>query len=71
MKYQKVINGNGTNNNCQTNNLLQIDPAKRIQMIQLNAYFRAQQRDFSPNQDLADWFESEREVDRHLCSFSC
>lgn len=71
MTNPNVIHSKGTNIDYQTKNNLQIDPAKRIQMIQLSAYFRAQKRGFTPNQDLADWFDSEREVDRHLCSFSC
>lgn len=45
-------------------------PEKRFQMIALVAYFRAEKRGFSPNNDLEDWLESESEVDRHLNSFS-
>ena len=47
-----------------------INPVKRVQMIAIAAYFRAQKRGFTPNEDLADWFEAEREIDRHLNSFS-
>ena len=70
MKRPNVIYKNGIGNNFKSNMNLQIDPAKRIQMIAISAYFRAERRGFSPNLDLADWFESEQEVDRHLSAFS-
>ncbi len=53
-----------------THSALQIDSSKRNEMIAMSAYFRAEKRNFVPLNDLADWFESEQEVDRHLSSFS-
>ena len=35
----------------------------REQMIAVAAYFRAQQRGFTPDNELADWFEAEAEVE--------
>jgi|GEM_PF-1828503 hypothetical protein len=60
----------GLNNELQNTNTVQNDPSKRLQMIALSAYFRAEKRHFAPTNDLADWFASEQEVDRHLSSFS-
>ena len=45
------------------------DPENRRQMIAITAYFRAEKRGFSPNNELADWLEAEREIERHLGSF--
>jgi hypothetical protein len=58
------------NNELQNTNAVQNDPSKRLQMIALSAYFRAEKRHFTPRDDQADWFASEQEVDRHLSSFS-
>ena len=70
MKSPTVSHSNGVANNSKVKNLMQIDLAKRSQMIAISAYFRAEQRGFTPNQDLEDWLESEREVDRQLSAFS-
>jgi Protein of unknown function (DUF2934) len=39
---------------------------ERHQMIQLRAYFRAEQRGFAPGQELTDWLLAEAEVDELL-----
>jgi hypothetical protein len=51
-------------------NIVWDDPLKRQQMIAIAAYLRAEKRGFLPNNELADWFEAEHEIDRHLNSFS-
>ena len=70
MKLNKASIRNESNLDLQDTNTIQNDPSKRVQMIALSAYFRAEKRHFSPNDDLADWLASEQEVDRHLSSFS-
>jgi hypothetical protein len=42
----------------------------RYVMISYTAYFRAEKRGFAPNNELEDWLEAEREIQRHLDSFS-
>ena len=42
----------------------------RFKLISIAAYFRAERRGFFPQNDLEDWFEAEREIQRHLDSFS-
>jgi hypothetical protein len=42
----------------------------RFKTISIAAYFRAETRGFSPSNELEDWFEAEREIQRHLDSFS-
>ena len=42
----------------------------RNKLISIAAYFLAEKRGFAPDNDLEDWFEAEREVQRHLDSFS-
>lgn len=70
MKSKKIAAGNKTNADLSAINMVQNDPAQRNQMIAVSAYFRAEKRGFSPNGNLADWLESEGEIDRHLNSFS-
>ena len=70
MKNKKVPVINESDIDLQDTNIVQNDPLKRIQMIAMSAYFRAEKRHFSPRHDLADWFASEQEIDRHLSSFS-
>jgi len=43
-----------------------VDPILRQQMIAETAYFNAQQRNFTPGNDIADWLSAETEVDRKL-----
>lgn len=38
----------------------------REQMIAVAAYFRAQQRGFTPDRELSDWLEAEAEVEDML-----
>lgn len=40
-----------------------VSPDQRHRMIEEAAYFRAQERDFSGGDPLADWLLSEQEVD--------
>lgn len=70
MKSKEVDSRSGLNNDLQDTNVLKNDPNKRLQMIAMSAYFRAEKRHFVPSDHLADWFASEQEVDRHLSSFS-
>jgi len=37
-------------------------------MIAEAAYYRAQQRAFSPGNELADWLEAEAEISRSVCT---
>ncbi len=46
------------------------DGEKRIHIIKIAAYFIAEKRGFAPNHALEDWLEAEREIERHLDSFS-
>jgi hypothetical protein len=43
-----------------------ITPDQRSQMIAEAAYYRAEQRGFSPEDQNRDWFEAEAEVDAML-----
>jgi hypothetical protein len=43
-----------------------ITPEERSQMIAEAAYYRAEQRGFSPEGQARDWFEAEAEVDGML-----
>jgi len=45
------------------------DCAKRNHMISIAAYFIAEKRGFTPNHDLEDWLEAERNIHRNLDSF--
>jgi len=47
------------NNSCQM-------PESRHRMISEAAYFRALEHGFTPGNDLHDWLEAEREIDRLL-----
>lgn len=38
------------------------DSQRLLQRIQESAYFRAEQRDFSPGFELEDWLSAEREI---------
>jgi hypothetical protein len=40
------------------------DAEQRHRQISEAAYYRAQQRGFSPGADQEDWFEAEKEIDR-------
>lgn len=70
MKRKKTEAKSGLSGNSLATNVGQVDPLQRNQMIAYAAYFRAEKRGFSPNNELDDWLESEREVDRNLNSFS-
>lgn len=70
MKSKKVAPSTEVNADSQNTNIVSNDPSKRLQMIALSAYFRAEKRHLGPSDDLADWLASEQEVDRHLSSFS-
>jgi DUF2934 family protein len=41
-------------------------PEARNEMIAVLAYYRAERRAFAPGQELEDWLDAEREVDRQL-----
>ena len=43
-----------------------VSPEQRHQMIEESAYLRAEQRDFTGDDPLADWLLSEQEVDELL-----
>jgi aspartate oxidase len=70
MKIKKSALNPNLNENLATENITQRQTAQREQMIADAAYFRAERRGFHPMNDLADWFEAEAEIDRHLFSFS-
>lgn len=42
------------------------ETCSRDQMIAVAAYFRAQQRGFTPDNELADWLQAEAEVEEQL-----
>jgi hypothetical protein len=76
-KHNTSANSNNTSNsntdssiNLQAANSVCIDQDKRLQMIALSAYFRAEKNGFFRNSELENWLVAEQEVDRHLCSFS-
>lgn len=58
---KKITPDNQLNSDSSDKNTVQSD-AEREQMIATAAYFRAEKRGFIPNDDQADWFESENEV---------
>jgi hypothetical protein len=70
MKSKKKAAGNDSSANLSATNVVQNNPEQRNQMISIAAYFRSEKRDFHSKDDLADWLESEGEIDRHLNSFS-
>lgn len=39
---------------------------ERLRMIAEAAYYRAQARNFEPGQEIEDWFQAERDIDRML-----
>lgn len=39
---------------------------QRLRMIAEAAYYRAQARDFEPGQEIDDWLQAERDIDRML-----
>lgn len=43
-----------------------VETCSREQMIAVAAYFRAQQRGFTPDNELADWLQAEAEVEEQL-----
>lgn len=43
-----------------------VNPAERDGMIALAAYFLAERRGFIPGEELEDWLEAEREVERQI-----
>ncbi|MDP2806392.1 MAG: DUF2934 domain-containing protein [Gallionellaceae bacterium] len=70
MVRKKIIVGSELNGGSLATKVAQISPSQREQMIAYAAYFRAEKRGFSPDDDQADWFEAEREIGRNLDSFS-
>lgn len=38
-------------------------PIEREQMVAVAAYYHAEQRGFSPGQEMEDWLEAERELE--------
>ncbi len=58
------------NESMSIKNVAQCHTSKREHMIAYVAYLRAEKRGFAPNNDKADWFAAEAEIDRHLISFS-
>lgn len=45
-----------------------LTPEKRNQMIEIAAYYRAEQRGFAAGNELDDWLAAEREVDAMIAS---
>ncbi|HEY7377273.1 MAG TPA: DUF2934 domain-containing protein [Steroidobacteraceae bacterium] len=43
-----------------------IEPERRHSMICEAAYFLAERRNFCPGQEMEDWLQAEREIDRAL-----
>lgn len=58
---KKITIDNELNRNPSDMNMTQSNQ-DREQMIATAAYFRAEKRGFTPNDDQADWFESENEI---------
>jgi hypothetical protein len=56
--------------NLQTANNVNTNQEKRLQMIAVSAYFRAEKNGFFRNGEVENWLAAEQEVDRHLSSFS-
>jgi len=59
-----------SNTNLSAVNVVRSDPAQRLAMIEIAAYFRWEKRNQKEKDHLSDWLESESEIDRHLESFS-
>ena len=70
MQSKKITPGNELRGNLHGANFVQLNPSQREQMIVIAAYFRVEKRGLNPNDDLADWFESEGEIDKQLNSLS-
>ena len=68
MKSKKITSGAELHENSLGKDTVQDPASQREQMIATAAYFRAEKRGFSPSDDLADWFESEVEIEKHLNS---
>lgn len=45
---------------------LEITAEERWKMIAVTAYHRAEKRNFAPGDELQDWTESEKEIDKFL-----
>lgn len=45
---------------------LNITPEERWKMVAVAAYHRAEKRNFEPGNELYDWTESEKEIDKLL-----
>ena len=45
---------------------LQVTESERRRMIEVEAYLRAEQRQFSPGHEIEDWTMAEEDVDRRL-----
>ncbi len=43
-----------------------ISAEERLRMIEVCAYFRAQQRGFAPGSEQQDWLDAEAQIDSHL-----
>jgi hypothetical protein len=43
-----------------------VEPERRYAMVCEAAYFLAERRNFCPGQELEDWLQAEREIDRAL-----
>lgn len=65
MKSNKITISHESNENPSSFNHAQGGPSSRDQMIATAAYYRAEKLGFPPNNDLADWFESEAEIGEH------
>lgn len=66
MKSKKINGSKELSGNAQATIGLQNNPLQREQMIAVAAYYHAEKRGFAPNDEMADWFESEREIDSLL-----
>jgi hypothetical protein len=45
---------------------LEVSSEEKHQLIAKAAYFRAEQRSFSPGRELEDWLEAEAEVEKNI-----
>lgn len=70
MASKKITTDTKTDRASHNSDFVNNEQSKREQMIAYAAYFRAEKRGFAPNNDQADWFEAEAEIDRRLTSFS-
>lgn len=66
--YKKVVNKKMTGNKIATRKqvVTAIEPTLRHEMITTMAYFRAKERNFESGNEVADWLESERQIDSML-----